>query len=879
MTVPSGRDGGYDVLLVGEALGEAEAKEGAPFVGAAGYVLNDCIGRAGLDREKFSIANAVWCRPPNNRLEGTPLEAPAVAHCTAHHLLPLIQELRPKVIVPLGNVPYGVFSDGAKGIITARGYAYPWRNSIILPSIHPSYIQRGNTNYSSILIHDLQRAVQLAQDGWHPCQTHYLLDPTPEAAHQWVDRALADPEAYVSFDIETPDKHESEDESELRLDGPIIRISFSMTPYHGLSIPFTKKMRPVVEKALGSPHRKVVWNAAFDVPRLEAKGIHIAGEVFDGMIAWHVLHSELPKGLGFVSTFLCPDQPRWKHLSRRLPAYYNAVDSDVALRITLETFKLLRKVEMWEVYNNQIQRMEPIYAKMRDAGMPIDPTIRRENSLILEEEYKKLLAQVHDAVPVEVQPRKVYKQYAKAVLKYPEGHDITIHTTVQRCSACGKEGKLTVKHPCVAKKGAQLIPHQVEQVAWEVILPFVPSPQAILKYQDHKGHVSVKRKGKATTDEVAVRRLMVKHPDDTLYPLLLEEREIKKLRGTYIGKITPEGDIKGGIPTEADNRVRIGITNNPATLRTSMGYLQQIPRGGGRQRLVKNMFVAPKGSAFFAADFSGIEALLVGYFSNSKTYMRLSRLGIHDFANAYALHELDKVIPASDLPQLEWSDADLRESLQSFKRRFKKERNTRKRLVHGRNYRMGIFKAQEVLLKELGIVVPIKDIRHFFHLYDELFPEIIDWHKRLCHRVDGWDEEADPGQGISAGAGWVRAPTGFIHRYYQVLTRRRLPDGTWTWGYGEGSKALVAFNPQHSAAAIGKDALWNIEQDDPELAEWVRLFIHDEILGEAPASKVEEAAARVSAIMRRPVPWLGGLQVDVEAKVGPSWAEMQEIEV
>ena len=781
--------------------------------------------------------------------------------------------------MPLGNVPYGVFSDGGKGIIGARGYPFPWRNTVVLPSIHPSYIQRGNANYSSILIHDLQRAVQLAQDGWHPCQTKYLLDPTPEAADAWVDRALADPDAYVSFDIETPDKQESEDESELRMDGPIIRISFSMAPYHGLSVPFTKKMRPVIQKALASPHRKVVWNAAFDVPRLEAKGIHIAGEVFDGMIAWHVLHSELPKGLGFVATFLCPDQPRWKHLSRRLPAFYNAIDSDVALRITLGTFKLLREVEMWKVYEHQIQRMEPIYARMRDAGMPIDHHIRCTNSLFLEEEHEELLKQVQAVIPAEVKPSKVYKDAAKAADKFPSGHPIKVPTTIKQCSVCGKQGKFTTKHPCIARKGGSLKSVEVEVDGWEVPLPFVPSPQGILRYQDCLGHVSVKRKGKATTDEVAVRRLMIKHPEDKLYPLLLDEREIKKLRGTYLGKVDDQGNVKGGIPTEQDGRVRIGITNNPDTLRTSMGYLQQIPRGGGRQRLVKKMFVAPKGSAFFAADFSGIEALLVGYFSGSETYTRLARLGVHDFANAYALYELDKVIPASDLPQLKWSDADLRESLQSFKRRFKEERNTRKRLVHGRNYRMGIFKAQEVLLKELGIVVPIKDIRRFFQLYDDLFPEITDWHRRLCHRVDGWDAEADPGRGIQAGAGWVRAPTGFIHRYYQVIARRRLSDGTWTWGYAEGSKALVAFNPQHSAAAVGKEALWAITQDDPELASWVRLFIHDEILGEAPASKVEEAAARVAAIMRRPVPWLDGLCVDVEAKVGPSWATMQDVKV
>ena len=238
-------------------------------------------------------------------------------------------------------------------------------------------------------------------------------------------------------------------------------------------------------------------------------------------------------------------------------------------------------------------------------------------------------------------------------------------------------GHFTQKHPCL-KHAPQLylapVQHQTQE--WEVPQPFVASWQNIQRWQDFHKHQAIRRKGKRTTDEGALRALLLRHPTDPLYPLILDYREVQKLAGTYIGKLD-NGQVVGGLPVHKDGRCHPTITNNPDTLRTSMGYLQQIPRGGGRQRLVKNMFVAPKGSAFFAADFSGIEALLVGYFSNSKTYMRLSRLGIHDFANAYALHELDKVIPASDLPQLEWTDADLRESLQSFKRRFKKERYTR----------------------------------------------------------------------------------------------------------------------------------------------------------------------------------------------------------
>src|SRR5690606_39410898 len=58
------------VLLLGEALGEEEAKEGRPFVGKAGFMLTRLLQWAGLDRSDFAIANSVWCRPPSNKLDG-----------------------------------------------------------------------------------------------------------------------------------------------------------------------------------------------------------------------------------------------------------------------------------------------------------------------------------------------------------------------------------------------------------------------------------------------------------------------------------------------------------------------------------------------------------------------------------------------------------------------------------------------------------------------------------------------------------------------------------------------------------------------------------------------------------------------------------------
>ena len=61
-------DGTKGVMLVGEALGETEEKEGMAFVGKSGYFLFQQLQRAGIERDGFTIFNSIACRPPNNKL-------------------------------------------------------------------------------------------------------------------------------------------------------------------------------------------------------------------------------------------------------------------------------------------------------------------------------------------------------------------------------------------------------------------------------------------------------------------------------------------------------------------------------------------------------------------------------------------------------------------------------------------------------------------------------------------------------------------------------------------------------------------------------------------------------------------------------------------
>jgi len=144
----------------------------------------------------------------------------------------------------------------------------------------------------------------------------------------------------------------------------------------------------------------------------------------------------------------------------------------------------------------------------------------------------------------------------------------------------------------------------------------------------------------------------------------------------------PDHQVFGGMPIGEDGYVHTTFTHNPSTLRlSSVGpNLQNIPRGNDSevQAWVKRMFVAPAGSIFWARDYSGIEALLVGYLAGSRDYYRLAKLGVHAF---FASHVLERPI------DLAWSDEDIRLAVQEIKDDEPIVYDTCKRCVHLSNYK------------------------------------------------------------------------------------------------------------------------------------------------------------------------------------------------
>jgi len=126
-----------DLMFVGEAPGFHEDKQGIPFVGQAGKLLERLLAGVQLRREDVYIANVLKCRPPGNR-DPQPDEIEA---CEPH-LFRQIELIEPKVIATLGNFATKLLSGRPLGITRVHGQEQALtiadRSVVLYPIYHPA---------------------------------------------------------------------------------------------------------------------------------------------------------------------------------------------------------------------------------------------------------------------------------------------------------------------------------------------------------------------------------------------------------------------------------------------------------------------------------------------------------------------------------------------------------------------------------------------------------------------------------------------------------------------------------------------------------------------------------------------------------------------
>ncbi len=147
-----------DIMIIGEAPGAEEDKQGVPFVGRAGKLLTDILIAIKLTREEIYIANILKCRPPGNR---NPL--PSEMEMCLPYLYKQIELIKPKVILLLGLVAANGLLKLKTSLTKMRGNVYELHGVKTMVTYHPAALLR-NPNWKRGAWEDVQQFKKLFEE-------------------------------------------------------------------------------------------------------------------------------------------------------------------------------------------------------------------------------------------------------------------------------------------------------------------------------------------------------------------------------------------------------------------------------------------------------------------------------------------------------------------------------------------------------------------------------------------------------------------------------------------------------------------------------------------------------------------------------------------
>lgn len=311
------------ILIVGEAPGGEEEKEGRPFIGYSGNILTNVLLRNGLQREEVRLANLCHYRPPNNKFEA--LLGTNQLNEGIQELYAYIRSHRPTVIVPLGNWPT-FFITGKCKLTTKKGVSsvsgiLNWRGSILqthekvhgsnnqpikcIPTVHPAAVLRDRVLYPTF-DQDIRRASEdsLFPELNLPVRT-LICNPQHDELERYVQELLKAP--YLAVDIEN-----------VKNTSHLLCVGFASSPTFAVCIAYNDHsaiIRDALDRLLSSPIPKIFHFGTHDTELLRLNGYTVNGYAWDTMIAQHVMWPELPRSLAYI-TSVNTRQPYYKDMVR-----------------------------------------------------------------------------------------------------------------------------------------------------------------------------------------------------------------------------------------------------------------------------------------------------------------------------------------------------------------------------------------------------------------------------------------------------------------------------------------------------------------------------------------------------------------------------------
>jgi uracil-DNA glycosylase family 4 len=382
------------LILCGEAPGANEQREGRPFIGGSGMLLNDVLAGAGLSRSECFITNVCHIQPPGNDFSWF------MRKQNQKHLIAGVIQLRKDILEIKPNLVVALGAQALK-LLTGKPHIEKWRGSILESSVipgqkvigtyHPAACLR-TWDYKAVVDLDMRR---IAEESQYPDirlpQREYYLNPDPATRMRLMEE-MSQAE-WLAIDIET-----------VEIPGGKVVIScvgFSDRPDRAMVIPMKDSSDwLLVETLCLCAAKKIFQNGFYDVEIFHQNGIQVLHYEWDTMLAHHSLYTEcatsedevamltrkgskrkkaaLMKGLAFLTSintrepFYKDDGKRWKETGDiKVFWLYNGKDAAVTREIRDVQAQDITEFGVWSTFQHEMSLVEPLM-EMTRTGILVD---------------------------------------------------------------------------------------------------------------------------------------------------------------------------------------------------------------------------------------------------------------------------------------------------------------------------------------------------------------------------------------------------------------------------------------------------------------------------------------------------------------------------
>ena len=567
------------IMIVSDAPGDNEMVRGLPFSGQGGKLLKHMLQHAGIEFKDCYCTYVVDTQPPGKRFayfyEDSKCHSPSqqLQSCW-DKLRSKVEQINPNIVIALGAESLRALTN-KRGIDSYRGMVEFYKETKIIATYHPSSILK-KFDFHVIAELDIAKAKKESKSKKHIVPTiDFCLKPNITQVIEWLDE-IQDGDR-ISFDLETVTtdirclgmaRNDNKNLVKKAIVIPFIEFPSSsmVTPGSSTLInvgTHSKVMesywsaeqevmvRNKLSEVFDNPKVQVVGQNSinFDQPLVEKQlGIHIANHYMDTMHAHHCCYLEFPKSLNFLTSIYTDYQNYWsdKVTEDDMSEWrYCAMDCVATLDSSYRIDSELRSGTKQEnIYFNHMHKMAFALSRAQQLGILIDTDLRSQMSADALVE----LAIINDRVNL-------------AACKLSEFNNI----------------KININSPKQIKK---------------------------LVYEDLGFPVQKNKLKKPTVDEVAMKNLLSRYPDENILKDIVSYRKLRTLNSTFLlASLDSDGYMRTNWNASGTKNGRISSGKNKITDRGM--NMQNIPKK------IRNLYIAETGWSVVRGDLSQAETMAV----------------------------------------------------------------------------------------------------------------------------------------------------------------------------------------------------------------------------------------------------------------------------